>query len=86
MSATPATDGLSEYERDRAAQIAFNKERLRSSGLADAVVALSRPKQPTKAPPKRKEKGVVAPVRAQPPRTVKQHSAQKVHAQLNMLP
>ena len=86
MSATGASNGLSDYERDREARMASNQERLRSSGLADAVVALSRPKKSTQAPPKRKEKGVVAPVRAQPPRTVKQHSAQNVHAQLNMLP
>jgi len=81
MSARPATDGLSEYERDRAARIASNKERLRSSGLEDLVVAMSRPK----APSKRKEKGVVLAVREQPPRNVKQNLAQKVHAQLYML-
>ena len=86
MSATGARNGLTEYERDREARMASNQERLRSSGLAGAVVALSRPKQPSKAPPQRKEKGVVAPVRAQPPRTVKQHSTIQVHAQLNMLP
>ena len=85
MSATGATNGFSDYERERASRIAFNKERLRSSGLEDVVVALSRPNQSTKAPAKRKEKGVVLAVREQPPRNVKQHLAQKVHAQLYML-
>ena len=72
MSATGARNGLTEYERDREARMASNQERLRSSGLAHVVIAMSRPQQSTKAPPKRKEKGVVAPVRAQPPREASQ--------------
>ena len=73
MSATPATDELSEYERARAARIACNQERLRSSGLAHVVIAMSRPQQSTKAPPRRKEKGVAQAVRNQPHRNVKQN-------------
>ena len=64
---------MTEYERDREARMASNQERLRSSGLEHVVIAMSRPQQSTKAPPKRKEKGVAQAVRNQPHRNVKQN-------------